>query len=70
MSMPQLQNLALSGVAWAGVDVGAFGGDTNGELLARWYGVRGLPALLPQPHHSGNPPPGTVGLRRAIRVGV
>ena len=37
MSMPQLQNLALSGVAWAGVDVGGFGGDTNGELLARWY---------------------------------
>jgi alpha-glucosidase len=37
MSMPQLQNLALSGVAWAGVDIGGFGGDTNGELLARWY---------------------------------
>src|SRR5215212_2134031 len=36
MSMPQLQNLALSGVAWAGVDIGGFGGDTNGELLARW----------------------------------
>src|SRR5215216_6714722 len=36
MSMPQLQNLALSGIAWAGVDVGGFGGDTNGELLARW----------------------------------
>jgi alpha-glucosidase len=41
MSMPQLQNLGLSGVAWAGVDVGGFGGDTNGELLARWteFGV-------------------------------
>ena len=41
MSMPQLQNLALSGVAWAGVDIGGFGGDTNGELLARWteFGV-------------------------------
>jgi alpha-glucosidase len=36
MSMPQLQNLGLSGVAWAGVDVGGFWGDTNGELLARW----------------------------------
>jgi alpha-glucosidase len=36
MSMPQLQNLGLSGVAWAGADVGGFGGDTNGELLARW----------------------------------
>jgi alpha-glucosidase len=41
MSMPQLQNLGLSGVAWAGVDVGGFWGDTTGELLARWteFGV-------------------------------
>ena len=36
MSMPQLQNLGLSGVAWAGVDIGGFFGDGNGELLARW----------------------------------
>jgi len=36
MSMPQLQNLGLSGVAWTGVDVGGFWGDSNGELLARW----------------------------------
>jgi alpha-glucosidase len=36
MSMPQLQNLGLSGVAWAGVDIGGFFGDCNGELLARW----------------------------------
>lgn len=36
MSMPQLQNLGLSGVAWVGVDVGGFFGDGNGELLARW----------------------------------
>jgi alpha-glucosidase len=36
MSMPQLQNLGLSGVAWAGVDVGGFWGDANGELLARF----------------------------------
>ena len=41
MSMPQLQNLGLSGVAWAGVDVGGFWGDANGELLARFteFGV-------------------------------
>ena len=41
MSMPQLQNLGLSGVAWAGVDVGGFFGDCTGELLARWteFGV-------------------------------
>jgi alpha-glucosidase len=36
MSMPQLQNLGLSGVAWTGVDVGGFWGDTNAELLARF----------------------------------
>ncbi|MDQ3784946.1 MAG: DUF5110 domain-containing protein, partial [Actinomycetota bacterium] len=36
MSMPQLQNLGLSGVAWAGSDIGGFHGDSNGELLARW----------------------------------
>ena len=36
MSMPQLQNMGLSGVAWAGVDVGGFFGDTDGELLARF----------------------------------
>jgi alpha-glucosidase len=41
MGMPQLQNLGLSGVAWTGVDVGGFWGDTNGELLARFteFGV-------------------------------
>jgi alpha-glucosidase len=41
MSMPQLQNLGLSGIAWAGVDVGGFFGDCTGELLARWteFGV-------------------------------
>src|SRR5688572_23931004 len=36
MSMPQLQNLGLSGVAFCGVDVGGFFGDTTPELLARW----------------------------------
>ncbi len=41
MSMPQLQNLGLSGVAWAGVDIGGFFDDSNGELLARFteFGV-------------------------------
>ncbi|MGF1472633.1 MAG: glycoside hydrolase family 31 protein [Rubrobacteraceae bacterium] len=37
MSMPQIQNLGLSGVAWVGVDVGGFFDDSNGELMARWY---------------------------------
>lgn len=36
MSVTQLQNLGLSGVGWAGVDVGGFYGDASGELLARW----------------------------------
>jgi alpha-glucosidase len=36
MGMPQLQNLGISGLAWIGMDVGGFGGDANGELLARW----------------------------------
>ncbi len=36
MSMPQLQNLGLSGMAFCGVDCGGFFGDCNGELLARW----------------------------------
>jgi alpha-glucosidase len=41
MSMPQLQNLGLSGYAWVGVDVGGFAGDATGELLTRWteFGV-------------------------------
>jgi len=36
MSMPQLANLGLSGVAFCGVDVGGFFDDCHGELLARW----------------------------------
>jgi alpha-glucosidase len=36
MAMPQLQNLGLSGVAWTGVDVGGFFGDTNPELFTRF----------------------------------
>src|SRR6202165_4946119 len=36
MSVSQLQNLGLSGVGWAGVDIGGYYGDTTGELLARW----------------------------------
>jgi alpha-glucosidase len=36
MSISQLNNLGLSGVAWAGVDIGGYYGDATGELLARW----------------------------------
>ena len=41
MSMPQLQNLGLSGIAWAGVDIGGFFDDCDGELLTRFteFGV-------------------------------
>lgn len=36
MSLSQLLNLGLSGVAWAGGDIGGYYGDASGELLARW----------------------------------
>jgi alpha-glucosidase len=36
MSLPQLQNLGLSGVGWSGVDIGGFYGDASGELVTRW----------------------------------
>lgn len=36
LSLRQLLNLGLSGVAWAGADIGGFYGDASGELLARW----------------------------------
>jgi alpha-glucosidase len=37
LSIPMLLNLGLSGLAFAGADVGGFGGDADGELLVRWY---------------------------------
>src|SRR5690606_19359864 len=36
LSIPMLMNLGLSGVPFAGADVGGFAHDTNGELLTRW----------------------------------
>ena len=36
MAVPQLCNLGLSGMAFAGTDLGGFGSDTTPELLARW----------------------------------
>lgn len=39
MAIPQLCNLGLSGMTFAGTDVGGFGSDTTGELLARWVQV-------------------------------
>ncbi len=36
-SLPMLLNIGLSGVSFAGVDIGGFGGSTTPELLVRWY---------------------------------
>ncbi|WP_085524588.1 glycoside hydrolase family 31 protein [Tuberibacillus sp. Marseille-P3662] len=36
MALPMCMNLGLSGVAFAGPDVGGFAHDSSGELLARW----------------------------------
>ena len=36
LAMPMLMNMGLSGLAFSGVDIGGFTGDTSGELLARW----------------------------------
>ena len=39
MAVPQLCNLGLSGMAFAGTDVGGFGADCTAELLCRWVQV-------------------------------
>ncbi len=36
MAIPQLCNLGLSGITFAGTDIGGFGSDTTKELLIRW----------------------------------
>lgn len=36
MAIPQLCNLGLSGMPYAGTDIGGFGSDTTKELLCRW----------------------------------
>ncbi|WP_123041595.1 TIM-barrel domain-containing protein [Cohnella candidum] len=36
MSIPMVLNLGLSGVAFAGADIGGFSHHSSGELLARW----------------------------------
>lgn len=39
MAIPQLVNLGLSGMPFAGTDVGGFGSDATEELLLRWVQV-------------------------------
>jgi alpha-glucosidase len=36
-SIPMLINVGLSGVPFAGADIGGFGADTTAEMLIRWY---------------------------------
>ena len=39
MAIPQLCNLGMSGMSFAGTDIGGFGSDTTEELLLRWVQV-------------------------------
>jgi len=39
MAIPQLCNMGLSGMSYAGTDVGGFGSDVTPELMARWVQV-------------------------------
>lgn len=39
LSLPMVMNLGLSGIPFAGPDVGGFAHDSNGELLTRWTQV-------------------------------
>ena len=39
MAIPQLCNLGMSGIPFAGTDIGGFGADTTPELLVRWIEV-------------------------------
>jgi alpha-glucosidase len=46
MSIPMLCNLGLSGVAFAGADIGGFAGNATAELFARWMQVGMLYPLM------------------------
>ncbi|KAM3091485.1 glycoside hydrolase family 31 protein [Phormidesmis sp. 146-12] len=57
MSLPMLCNMALSGVAFVGADIGGFAGNATPELFARWMQMgllyplmRGHSALKSLPH--------------------
>lgn len=46
MSLPMLMNLGLSGMTFAGTDVGGFGFDCTAELLSRWVQVGAFTPLF------------------------
>ena len=46
MSIPMLMNLGLSGMSFAGCDVGGFGFDCSAELLSRWVQVGAFTPLF------------------------
>lgn len=52
MAIPQLCNMGLSGLSFAGTDVGGFGTDCTPELLARWVQVGAFSPLFR--NHSSN----------------
>lgn len=52
MAIPQLCNLGMSGLAFAGTDVGGFGADCTAELLCRWVQVGAFSPLFR--NHSTN----------------
>ena len=46
MSLPEIINLGLSGIALAGSDIGGFFGDCDAELLVRWMQLGALCPLM------------------------
>lgn len=48
MSLPQLLNLGLSGMPFAGADIGGFYADCKPELLARWFQLGALYPIAKQ----------------------
>jgi alpha-glucosidase len=53
MSLPQLQNLGLSGMPFCGVDCGGFFDDCDGELMARWVEAASFQPFLRNHSHKG-----------------
>ncbi|MEN9202663.1 MAG: glycoside hydrolase family 31 protein [Thermostichus sp. DG_1_6_bins_120] len=56
MSLPMVCNLGLSGVSFAGADIGGFGGNATPELFARWMQLGILYPLMRGHTASGTRP--------------